>query len=73
MEIKENALEQNYESNGENYSNTDAYGSSGTASYTAAKDIIVNISFTNSYVNGDAREISIMLRNEIKAAEALGY
>lgn len=46
---------------------------SGSASYTAAKDLYVNISFANSYVNGDAREIALMLRDEIRSAERLGY
>lgn len=46
--------------------------SSGGASYTAARDIYVNIYFSNSYVNGDAREIALNLRKEIKLAEAMG-
>lgn len=46
---------------------------SGTAaSYTAARDIYVTINFSNSYVNGDSREIAISLYNEIKSAERLG-
>ncbi|MEM4260534.1 MAG: hypothetical protein QXG00_04820 [Candidatus Woesearchaeota archaeon] len=46
-----------------------------TTSYSAsgARDIYVNIYFNNSYVNGDAREIALKLRDEIKLAEALGY
>ena len=47
--------------------------SSGSASYTAAKDVYVTINFTNSYVNGDAQQIAIMLAKEIKNAEKLGY
>lgn len=43
------------------------------SSYSAAKDIYVNIYYNNSFVNGDAREIAINLRNEIRSAEALGY
>jgi len=48
-------------------------GSSGGASYTGTKDITINIFYSNSYVNGDARAIAMNLRSEIKAAEALGY
>lgn len=48
-------------------------GGGGSASYTAAKDIYVNINFANSYVNGDARTIALMLRDEIRSAERLGY
>ena len=44
-----------------------------SASYTAARDIYVTINFNQSYVNGDAREIALNLRNEIRTAEALGY
>ena len=50
-----------------------ATGSSGGAAYTGAKDMYINIYFDRSYVNGDARDIALMLRNEINAAEALGY
>lgn len=48
-------------------------GSSSGASYTGAKDMYINIYFDRSYVNGDARDIALMLRNEINAAEELGY
>jgi hypothetical protein len=34
---------------------------------------IINIYYEHSYVNGDAREIAIQLRNEIRMAEAAGY
>lgn len=44
--------------------------SSGSASYTAARDTFVNIYFSNSFVNGDAEQIAIMLAREIKRAEA---
>lgn len=44
--------------------------SGGSASYTAAKDVYVNIYFSNSFVNGDAQEIAIMLEKEIRRAEA---
>lgn len=49
--------------------------SSGTSasSYTAARDIIVSINFDHSFVNGDAQEIAIMLKDEIAHAEKLGY
>lgn len=42
----------------------------GSASYTAAKDVYVNIYFSNSFVNGDAQEIAIMLKKEIARAES---
>lgn len=49
-------------------------GSSGnSASYTAARDIYVTINYNNSYVNGDAQEIALSLRDEIERAEKLGY
>lgn len=47
--------------------------SSGSASYTAAKDVYVNIYYNNSYVNGDTRQIALSIRDEIKKAEKLGY
>ena len=43
----------------------------GSASYTASKDVHVNITFSQSYVNGDARQIAIMLAQEIKQAEKM--
>jgi hypothetical protein len=48
-------------------------GYSGSGSYSAAKDVIVNIYFNHSFVNGDAREIALMLEDELEAAHALGY
>jgi hypothetical protein len=51
----------------------EASAASGTGSYTAEKDIIINIYFNNSYVNGDARQIALMLEQELKAAHGLGY
>jgi hypothetical protein len=48
-------------------------GYSGSSSVSAPKDVIVNIYFNNSYVNGDAREIALMLEQELEAAHALGY
>ena len=55
-----------------------SYGSSsskgsGSASYTAARDLYITINYNSSYVNGDARAIAINLRDEIRAAEAMGY
>lgn len=52
---------------------TGSSSASSSASYSGARDITVNIYFSQSYVNGDAREIAINLRNEIRSAEALGY
>lgn len=53
---------------------TSSTSSSGTAaSYNAARDVIVNISFNNSYVNGDARQIAVSLYNEFKSAERMGF
>jgi hypothetical protein len=48
-------------------------GSSGSGSYSAAKDVIVNIYFNSSFVNGDAREIALALERELESAHALGY
>lgn len=45
----------------------------GAASAVAAKPTVINIAFNHSYVNGDAREIALMLRKEIREAEAMGY
>ncbi|UTC86867.1 hypothetical protein [Treponema denticola] len=58
--------------NGSN-GNTGKSNSSKGASYTAAKDIYVNIYYQNSYVSGDARQIALSIRDEIKSAERLGY
>jgi hypothetical protein len=44
-----------------------------STSYTVAGDMYININFSHSYVNGDSRQIAIMLRDEIRAAEAAGY
>lgn len=59
-------------SNASNYETTslDNNVSGGSASYTAAKDVYVNIYFNNSFVNGDAQEIAIMLKKEIARAES---
>ena len=42
-----------------------------SASYTAARDIYVTISYEHSYINGDAREIAINLYNELKDCKKL--
>jgi phage-related protein len=64
----------------EEHQNTSGYGTesigistSGSGSYSAAKDVIVNIYFNNSYVNGDARQIALSLKAELEAVGALGY
>lgn len=46
-------------------------GSGSSASYTAARDVYVNITYEHSYVNGDAREIAMNLYNEIKDCKRL--
>lgn len=46
---------------------------SSVASYNAQRDIYVTINYNHSFVNGDAREIALQLRNEIASAERLGY
>ena len=46
-------------------------GTGSSASYTAARDIYVTISYDHSYVNGDAREIAINLYNELKDCKKL--
>ena len=45
----------------------------GSASAVAAKPTVINIMFNHSFVNGDAREIALVLRKEIREAEAMGY
>lgn len=80
LNYDEMALEkiQDYETyNSDDFSHqpgsSDSGKSGNSASYTAARDIYINIYYSNSYVNGDAREIALNLRNEIRAAEKLGY
>lgn len=51
----------------------DAVSASNAASYSAQRDIYVTITYNHSFVNGDAREIAVQLRNEILSAERLGY
>jgi hypothetical protein len=54
--------------------NYDEYKSSNNStSYSVAGDMYININFSHSYVNGDAREIARMLRDEIRLLEAQGY
>jgi predicted nucleic acid-binding Zn-ribbon protein len=52
--------------------NYDSYQNNST-SYTVQGDFYINIYYNHSYVNGDAREIAVNLRNEIRAAEMAGY
>ena len=56
-------------SNGDNDSST---SSGASASYTATGDTYVNIYYNNSYVNGDAEEIALQIRNDILSAERKG-
>lgn len=56
------------------------YGSSSSstgttlgASYTAQRDITVNISYSHSFVNGDAQQIAIQIKKELESVNALGY
>ena len=42
-----------------------------SASYTAARDIYVTISYEHSYVNGDARAIALSLYDELKDCKKL--
>ena len=42
-----------------------------SASYTAARDIYVTISYEHSYINGDSREIALNLYNELKDCKKL--
>ena len=46
-------------------------GSGSSASYTAARDIYITISYDHSYVNGDSREIALNLYNELKDCKKL--
>ncbi len=50
-----------------------ANASAGVSAARASKPTEVNIHFTSSFVNGDAREIALMLRKEIANAEKMGY
>lgn len=56
------------------YASTNATGTtSGSATYSGAKDVYVNIYYNHSFVNGDAREIALTIRDELTMAEKLGY
>jgi hypothetical protein len=52
--------------------NYDSYKNNST-SYSVSGDMYINISFSHSYVNGDARAIALAIRDEIRLAEAGGY
>lgn len=54
------------------FGETTSSGTSTTYSASGARDIYVNIYYEHSYVNGDAREIALNIRNEIRLAEAMG-
>lgn len=45
----------------------------GVGAAMAAKPTEIHINFVHSFVNGDAREIALMLRKEIQEAEKMGY
>lgn len=60
----------NYDSNVSGDEGTTTAASAG-ASYTAAKDVYVTINFSQSYVNGDAQAIAVMLAREIRTAEKM--
>ena len=42
-----------------------------SASYTAARDVYITISYEHSFVSGDAREIALNLYNELKDCKKL--
>ncbi len=52
--------------------NSSANASAGISAVKASKPTEVNVHFTNSFVNGDAREIALMLKKEINTAEKMG-
>ena len=58
-----------YLNNAISQSASNTVGSS--ASYTAARDIYVTISYEHSFVSGDAREIALNLYNELKDCKKL--
>lgn len=55
------------------YATAMANATTNTASYTAARDIYLNVIFDHSFVNGDGREMALLIRDEIRSAEKLGY
>jgi len=66
--IDEGSLNDAANDSGE-YSNS---GGGQSASYTGTRDITVNIFYNNSYVNGDARQIALSIREELALAQSLG-
>jgi hypothetical protein len=44
-----------------------------SASYNVSGDMYINIYYEHSYVNGDAEQIALSLRDEIRRAEGMGY
>lgn len=52
---------------------TPTSGATSSGSYTAARDIYLNVTFSHSFCNGDGKEVAIMIRDEIQRAERLGY
>jgi phage-related protein len=54
--------EQNYEKYQDN-----------STSYSVAGDMYIYITYSHSYVNGDARNIALSIRDEIRLAEKSGY
>lgn len=62
-----------YNPNLSGYATALASTTSGNASYQSAKDIYLNVYFDHSFVNGDGREMALMIRDEIRSAERLGY
>jgi phage-related protein len=54
--------------------NYDRYqNSNNSTSYNVSGDMYININFSHSFVNGDTREIALMLRDEIRLVEGAGY
>lgn len=56
-----------------NYATESAAASSHNATYNTARDIYLNVIFDHSFVNSDGREVALMIRDEIRSAERLGY
>jgi hypothetical protein len=52
--------------------NYDEYQNNSSSS-TVQGDMYINIYYNHSYVNGDAREIALNIRDEIRFAESAGY
>ena len=64
-------MDTDYYASGSDNSSSSGGSASGTASYTAQRDVNVNIYFDHSYVNGDSQQIAIMLAREIQQAEKM--